>query len=89
MDKQLLKELKKVSNALKPQFHLGKAGITDTFLKTIDDYLTAHNIVKIKVTIAENKDESDKLADLLAEKVFAQIIEKKGFTFTLHRDPHF
>jgi len=83
--KQDLKELKKISNGLKPQFNLGKSGLSETFVKTVEDYLVAHTIVKIKVSVAENKTASNVFADLLSKELDATIIEKKGFTFTIYR----
>lgn len=85
MDKEQLKELKKTSNGLKAQFNLGKAGITPSFTNMVDEYLEAHTIVKIKVSIAEDKDAVKVLADELAEKTFSEVIDKKGFTFTLFK----
>ena len=86
MDKEQFKELKKISNTLKPMFNLGKEGLTDNFVKTIDEYLEAHNIVKIKVLIAGDKDDVGYFADEIAKETESIIIEKKGFTFTLFKE---
>lgn len=80
-----LKELKKVANELKPQFNLGKNGLTDTFIETVDKFLEAHGIVKIKVLAAEDKEGVKVIAEELAEALDADIIDKKGFTFVLYR----
>lgn len=80
-----LKELKKVANDLKPQFNLGKNGLTDTFVDTIDKFLEAHGIVKIKVLAAEDKEGVKEVAEELAKALDADIIDKKGFTFVLYR----
>lgn len=79
------KNLKKVANDLKPQFNLGKNGLTDTFIETIDKFLEAHGIVKIKVLGAEDREGVKKIAEELAEALTADIIDKKGFTFVLYR----
>ena len=79
------KMLKKMASELRPQFNLGKSGITDTFIQTIDEYLGAHKIVKIKSSLAEDKDMLVNLAKEVADKTEAEIIDKRGFTFTLFR----
>ncbi len=83
MDK---KELKKLCNDLKPQFNLGKAGLTPTFIETIDKYLGAHEIVKIKVLIAEDKDAAKYFSEELAKETSSEILEQKGFTCVLFRE---
>lgn len=85
MEKENLKKLKQISNKLSPQFNLGKSGITQSFIKTIEDYLEVHNIVKIKVLIAEDKDSLSYYAEEIAKETQAEIVEKKGFTFTLFK----
>ncbi len=79
------KNLKKVANDLKPQFNLGKNGLTDTFIETVDKFLEAHGIVKIKVLGAEDKEGVKVIAEELAEALTADVIDKKGFTFVLYR----
>ncbi len=85
MEKHDLKQIKKAANEIKPMFNLGKAGLTDTFIETIDKYLDAHSIVKIKVLVAEDKDGAKYYAEEIAKKIEADIVDLKGFTFTLYR----
>lgn len=80
------KELKKIANNLKPQFNIGKLGITNNFIESIDDYLEAHNIVKIKMMNIESKDKIKEIAKDFANKLDSEIIDEKGFTFVLFRD---
>lgn len=86
MDKEEIKEIKKLANSIKPKFNLGKAGLTETFTETIDKYLEAHHIVKIKVTCAGTKDEVKYFADTIADATESQVLDKKGFTFVLFRE---
>jgi RNA-binding protein len=85
MIKTELKELKKQANTLKPEFNLGKNGITTSFVDTIDKYLEVHNIVKIKVLIAIDKDGVKYYADEISKTTESEIIDRKGFTFTIYR----
>lgn len=85
MDKKELMNARAVANSLKPTFNLGKEGISENFLKTVDDYLQAHGMVKIKVSIATNKDDLKAFAKEVADNLEADIVETKGYTFTLCR----
>lgn len=79
------KEAKKMCPDLKPQFNLGKAGITSTFIETVHKYLEAHELVKIKALIAADKDSLTYYAQSIAQDTHSEILEKKGFTFVLFR----
>ncbi len=79
------KEAKKMCHDLKPQFNLGKSGITPTFIDTIHKYLEAHEVVKVKALIAEDKDSLSYYAQTVAQDTHSEILEKKGFTFVLFR----
>jgi len=86
MKKEQLKKLKQIASTLKAEFNIGKSGVTNTFIETIDKYLTVHNIVKIKALIAENKDSLEYLATEVAKETNSIILDKRGFTFVLYRD---
>ena len=79
------KELKKMASSLKPQFNVGKGGVTETFVDTIDKYLDVHGIVKIKSLVAEDKDALKEVAQKMAEDLEAELVDVRGFTFTLAR----
>lgn len=85
MDKVEKKEVMKTANALKSQFNVGKSAITDTFIETVDNYLRAHEIVKIKSLIAKDKDEVKKMGTFLANETDSEVVDVKGFTFVLYR----
>jgi len=81
-----LKEAKKISSTLKPQFNIGKNNVTETVERTIDEYLTAHNIVKIKASIAADKGDLKRIAGDVSSKLKAVLVDVRGFTFTLYRE---
>lgn len=85
MEKKELMDARKIANNLKPIFNLGKEGMSENFLTSVDDYLQAHGMVKIKVSIATNRDELKEYAKKVSEGVEADIVETKGYTFTLVR----
>lgn len=80
------KELKKIASDLKAHFNLGKNGITDTFIDTVEKYAEAHTLVKVKCTLAEDKDSLKKYAKEVAEKTELMLVETRGYTFTLAKN---
>lgn len=83
--REKLKDIKKKVNELKPEFNLGKNGVSDTFLDSIKKYLDVHNLVKIKCLIATNKDDVINFANEVSLKTESILIDKKGFTFSLYK----
>jgi RNA-binding protein YhbY len=81
-----LKELKKIASELKAQFNLGKNGITDSFIDTVRKYAEAHTIVKVKCTLAEDKDSLKYYANEVAKLTELVLVETRGFTFTLAKN---
>lgn len=83
MDK---KELKRIANELRPEFNIGKNGITQTFVDSIKKYLEAHEIVKIKVSVAEDKNAMLFYSGELAKETDSEVVEIKGRTFVLIKE---
>jgi len=86
MNSQDKKELKRIANEIKPQFNLGKEGVTKNFITLVDKYLNAHEIVKIKDLSSASRNDTIGKAQNLAKELKAEIIDKKGFTFVLYRE---
>lgn len=80
------KELKKAAADLKAEFNLGKNGITDTFLDSINKNLRAHSLTKIKCSLAEDKDALKYYAQEVAKELGATLVETRGYTFTLYKE---
>lgn len=78
------KELKKISGQLKPQFFIGKNGITNEVITTIKDYLNKYGIVKIKSHTAVNNDELKTQIEEITQRVNCKSFDVKGYTFTLY-----
>jgi len=67
---------------------IGKKGITNELVAELDSVLKKHGMVKVK--LLKNFREihgidREKVAQILAEKLKAKIIEIRGFTITLKR----
>lgn len=78
------KALKKITAQLKPQFFIGKAGITTEFITQIKEYLLKYELVKIKSHTAVNADDLKTQIEELNQRLNTQSLDIKGFTFCLY-----
>ncbi|MFM8470479.1 MAG: YhbY family RNA-binding protein [Limisphaerales bacterium] len=76
-------KLKGLAQLLYPVLALGKAGATDAFIKSLDEALAQHELVKIK--FAAFKDERKEIAPQLAEKTGSQLIWIVGHVAVFYR----
>ena len=77
-------ELKKLAQDLKPTVMIGKEDITQNVISAIDDYLNAHELVKVQIqegSLMEPKD----AANALAEELGAEFVQAIGRRFVLYR----
>lgn len=76
--------LKSLANQMKPLFQVGKDGITENLIRTIQDSLEAHELMKLNVlkscelTIQE-------VAIELARETHSEIVQTMGRVITLYR----
>ena len=83
LENRELRALKSRAQLLKPMVKLGKDGMSPAFLKSLDDALTHHELVKIKFD--EFKEQKKELMPQLAEKLSAHIILRVGNVLVLFR----
>lgn len=77
-------ELKKLAQDLKPTVMIGKEDITPTVISAIDDYLNAHELVKVQIqegSLMEPKE----AANQIAEELGAEFVQAIGRRFVLYR----
>ena len=70
---------------MSPLVHVGHQGLTETLVRSVDDALRTHLLVKValaKTTEAKPKDASHQLAEQLG----AEVVQTIGRTCTLFRD---
>lgn len=77
--------LKGIANTIDPIFQLGKNGITENFIKQIDDALEAREIVKVNVLKNCLLDPTE-VASELAEELSAEFVQSIGRKFVLYRE---
>ncbi|MDB6125588.1 MAG: hypothetical protein JWQ71_4581 [Pedosphaera sp.] len=78
-----LRKLKARAQLLEPMLKVGKAGLSEGFLKSVDEALKLHELVKIK--FVDFKEEKKTLAPQLAEKTSSELIMRVGNVAVLYR----
>lgn len=69
---------------MEPILHAGKGGISDAMIKQADDALTARELIKGKV-LETAPGTAREIAENIAAKVNAQVVQVVGRTFVLFR----
>lgn len=78
-----MRKLKAQAQHLEPMFKVGKAGLSEAFVKSVDEGLTHRELIKVK--FVEFKEEKKTLAPALAEKTASQLIMRVGNVVVLYR----
>ncbi|MGD1020047.1 MAG: YhbY family RNA-binding protein [Verrucomicrobiia bacterium] len=76
-------QLRSLAQRLEPILHLGKAGVTDAFLASVDQALTDHELIKLKFTAF--KDAKKALADEIAARTHSELVWIVGHVAVLYR----
>ncbi len=77
--------LKSIANGIEPIFQLGKNGITENFIRQMEEALEAREIVKVNV-LNNSLLEPKEVANDLAQKVDAEFVQSIGNKFVLYRE---
>jgi RNA-binding protein len=78
-----IRKLKALAQRLEPVLHVGKEGVTESFLKSTDETLELHELIKIK--FAAFKEEKHELSALIAEKTSSFLVAQVGHVAVLYR----
>ena len=76
-------ELKARAHALEPAVYVGKAGVQDAIVLEVDKALTAHELIKMKIDA--DRDERAAMADIVAERTGAAVVQRVGKVVVLWR----
>lgn len=71
-----IRKLKAIAQRLEPVLRVGKEGVSDAFLKSADDALESHEIIKIK--FAACKEQKRELAPLIAGRTSSTLVMQVG-----------
>lgn len=77
-------ELKKLAQDLKPTVMIGKEELTPSVLASIDDYLEAHELVKVQIQDGAVLDPKE-AANEVAGELGAEFVQAIGRRFVLYR----
>jgi len=78
------KYLRGVAHGYKPLVHIGKEGLTDNVLRTIDEAITAHELIKVKLTA--ERDEREQLIPIIEDRLGCQCVGAIGRIAILYRE---
>ena len=78
-----IRRLKGAAQLLEPMLKIGKAGLSDGFVQSVNDALSQHELVKIK--FVEFKDQKKELAPQLADRTASYLVMRVGNVMVLHR----
>lgn len=79
--KSYLRSLAQTEPAL---FQIGKEGLSDNLIQTVDDALRTHELVKIKL-LKTVSDDVDEIIFDLAMNTKSEVVQKIGRIFVLYR----
>ena len=77
-------ELKKLAQELKPAVMIGKDELTPAVMAAADDYLRAHELLKLKIQEGAMLDPKE-TANVMAKELGAEFVQAIGRTFVLYR----
>lgn len=83
-----IRKLKALAQRLEPVLRVGKEGVTGSFLKSADEALELHELIKIK--FAAFKEQKRELAAHIAEKTSSFLVMQVGHVavfYRAHADP--
>jgi RNA-binding protein len=78
-----IRKLKSLAQRMDASLKVGKQGLSEPFLKSLNQELTRHELVKVK--FAEFKEQKKELAPQLAEKTSSHLITLLGNVAVLFR----
>jgi RNA-binding protein len=76
-------QLRSLAQRLDPILHLGKAGVTDAFLASVEQALSDHELIKIKFTAF--KETKKALAEDIAARTHSELVWIVGHVAVLYR----
>jgi RNA-binding protein len=77
-------QLRSLAQRLEPILHLGKAGVTDAFVASVEQALNDHELIKIKFTAF--KDTKKPLAEEIATRTQSELVWIVGHVAVLYRE---
>ncbi|AFS78984.1 putative RNA-binding protein [Gottschalkia acidurici 9a] len=77
--------LKSLAHNIEPLFQLGKYGVSENFLKQVDEALEARELIKIKI-LNNSELEAKEVANEISEQLRAEFVQSIGNRFVIYRE---
>lgn len=77
--------LKSKANTLDPIFQIGKNGLTENFIKQVDESLETKELIKIKILQNSDLDPTE-VANEIANDLGAEFVQSIGSRFVIYRE---
>lgn len=84
LSKQEIKHLRQIGHQLNPVVSIGENGVSDGALAELDRALEDHELIKVKLAIADREDRTE-VAEYLLEKSGAELVQKIGKIILIKR----
>jgi len=84
------KHLRGLAHNIKPVVYIGQKGITDTVVRSVDEALNSHELIKVKFVDFKEKGHKKQIADAIEQQTGGEIVGMIGHTvilFRRHSDP--
>ena len=78
-----IRRLKGLGQRLEPMLKMGKAGLSDGFVKSVDEALALHELIKVKFD--DMKDQKKELSVQLATRSNSHLVMRVGHVVVLYR----
>ena len=79
--------LKGLANPLSPGVIIGKEGLTDNIIESIDEYLTSHELLKVSVLKSCKQPKEEIILDVQSH-THCELISSLGHRFVVYRRNH-
>ena len=84
MTAQRTRHLRKLAHSLKPVILLGKAGFTDSVLNELENALSHHELIKIKLS-EPDRDNKEILCQKIVQQTKSVLVQKIGQVLVIYR----
>ena len=78
-----IRKLKALGQRLDPMLKMGKAGLSDGFVKSVDEALTLHELIKVKFD--DLKEQKKELSLQVATRTNSHLVMRVGHVVVLYR----
>lgn len=88
MEKDQRQRFKAKGQGLESTVQIGKGGLTDGVVDELDAQLKRHHLVKVRIqrgAIGDDRQAKDLQAQELAERLGAELVERRGHTVLIYR----